>query len=70
MTSDRVSAALEGRIPPEALTAEENDAWFDAVTEMIARPSPAASAFFARRRQLGLGVGLDDNGEIVWAKRP
>ena len=29
---------------------------------------PDEDAFFERRRRLGLGVGLDDDGNLVYAK--
>ncbi len=35
----------------------------------ISRPTPEEEAFFAKRRSLGLGVGLDEHGKIVYPKK-
>ncbi len=37
----------------------------DKLTKQMGEPGPAEELFFARRRALGLGVGLDENGQIV-----
>lgn len=61
----RINAALAGEIETAALTAEEKDVWLDSFVEKIGKPSAGEDAFFARRRQLGLGVGLDPSGHLV-----
>ncbi|MBI1495271.1 3'-5' exonuclease [Halocynthiibacter styelae] len=35
------------------------------IAKMLGEPGPNEELFFARRRALGLGAGLDENGEIV-----
>lgn len=35
----------------------------------ISRPTPEEEAFFAKRRALGLGVGLDEHGQMIYPKR-
>lgn len=35
----------------------------------ISRPTPEEEAFFAKRRSLGLGVGLDALGKMVYPKK-
>ncbi|MBM3604703.1 MAG: hypothetical protein FJX25_08080 [Alphaproteobacteria bacterium] len=37
----------------------------DRLTERFSMPGPGEEEFFRQRRQLGLGVGLDEQGEIV-----
>ena len=61
----RISAALDASLPPEDLTPEEHDVWLAAFGERMAEAGEAEKAFFARRRQLGLGVGLSEAGELV-----
>ena len=61
----RISAALDASLSPEHLTPEEYEVWLVAFGEKMAEPSQAEKAFFARRRQLGLGVGLSEAGELV-----
>ncbi|WP_417671821.1 hypothetical protein [Roseibium sp.] len=51
-------------------TAQTNNAmklWLDDFTERMAHPGPQEEEFFARRRQLNLGAGLDENGNLVKA---
>lgn len=61
----RVAAALAGRLGTAELTDEEKDVWIDSFVEKMGQPGPDEEAFFARRRQLGLGVGLDTAGNLV-----
>lgn len=63
----RMTAALEGRLDTVELREEEATAWLDAFTEKMSTPSAAEQAFFAKRRQLGRGVGLDAAGNFVHA---
>lgn len=35
----------------------------------VSRPTPEEKAFFVKRRALGLGVGLDEHGKIVYPKK-
>lgn len=55
-----VMAALEGRLSPDALSAEEQDVWFDQFADAMKDPSEGEQAFYAKRRTLGQGVGLSD----------
>lgn len=64
----RITAVLAGDLEPMKLTDEERDVWFDSFTERMARPGPEEEAFFARRRQLGLGIRLDAGGNLVRAE--
>lgn len=63
----RVTAALDGRLDPVELREEEAIAWLDAFTEKMSAHAPTEQAFFAERRQLGRGVGLDAAGNLVHA---
>lgn len=64
----RIAAALDESLAPEQLSEEEHEVWSDAFMSEMASPSESEKDFFAERRQLGLGVGLSDSGEIVRAK--
>lgn len=63
----RVTAALEGRLDTLELRDEEAIAWLDAFTEKMSAPSAMEKAFFAKRRKLGRGVGLDAAGNLIYA---
>lgn len=64
----RITAALEGKLDTTELGAEEEAAWLDAFTTTMAQPSAHEKTFFAKRRRLGLGVGLDAGGNLCYAK--
>jgi hypothetical protein len=64
----RITAALDGRLDTTSLSEEEDAAWLEAFTETMATPSAAETAFFAQRKALGRGVGLDEGGNLVYAK--
>ncbi|MBL3568937.1 hypothetical protein BV509_21090 [Rhodovulum sulfidophilum] len=63
----RVTAALDGRLDTVELREEEAIAWLDAFTEKMFEPSATEQAFFAKRRKLGRGVGLDAAGNLIHA---
>lgn len=64
----RITAALAGDIETTDLTEEEKDVWLDSFVEKMAQPGPDEEAFHRRRRQLGLGIGLDEAGNLVREK--
>lgn len=45
----------------------ENDIWLDAFSAVLAEPSADERSFFEARRQQGLGVGLDETGNLIHA---
>lgn len=61
----RIASALAGELPTRELTGEEKDVWLDAFVDTMGEPGPDEEAFYARRRKLGLGVGLDEDGNFV-----
>jgi hypothetical protein len=63
----RVTAALNGRLDTVELREEEAIAWLDAFAEKMSSPSPTEQEFFAKRRKLGRGVGLDAGGNLIYA---
>ncbi len=50
-----------------SVAASDNETmrWLDNFTEEMTQPGENEVAFFARRRELKLGVGLDDDGTPV-----
>lgn len=61
----RISAALAGELTTSELSDEEKDLWLDSFVEKMGQAEAGEKAFFDRRRQLGLGVGLDAAGNLV-----
>lgn len=64
----RITAALAGDIETTDLSEEEKDVWLDSFVEKMGQSGADEDAFFTRRRQLGLGVGLDAAGNLVREK--
>jgi hypothetical protein len=66
----RIAAVLAGELEQTALTEEEGEVWLDGFAAQLGRPSPQEERFFAKRRRLGQGVGLDADGTLVRQERP
>lgn len=64
----RIAAALAGDVETTELSEEEKEVWLDSFVEKIGKPGSDEKSFFARRRKLGLGVGLDAGGNLVREK--
>jgi hypothetical protein len=64
---ERVTEALDGRLDTVDLREEEAIAWLDAFTEKMSAPCAAEQEFFAKRRKLGRGVGLNAAGNLIHA---
>ncbi|WP_404381465.1 hypothetical protein [Caenispirillum salinarum] len=68
MHTDRIRAALAGRLSPDDLTQDEFAIWLEAFGAKMSNPTLEAEAFFAERRRRGLGVGITKDGRLVHAK--
>ncbi|QFT31909.1 hypothetical protein FIV00_15555 [Labrenzia sp. THAF82] len=55
--------ALRNRSSAESSGA--TNLWLDEFTERMTHPGPEEEEFFERRRQLKLGAGIDENGNLV-----
>jgi hypothetical protein len=55
---------LAGELEQTALTEEEGEVWLDGFMAQMSRPAPEEERFFAERRRLGQGDGLDD-GDLI-----
>jgi len=64
----KISAILVGEMQTRELTRAEKSVWLDRFTDLMGEAGPAEEAFFADRRRRGLGVGLDEKGNLVHAK--
>jgi hypothetical protein len=66
---ENVKLALQGLISPDDLSEREQESYFDALAEIQwGPPSSTEVAFFADRRRRGMGVGMDDAGNILDGK--
>lgn len=65
--TDRITDALNGLLSPSDLDDDEQEAYFDRFAELMRTASPEEGAFWAERRRLGLGVGMDDDGNLIYS---
>ena len=63
----KVALALNGLVAVEDLTDEEQEEYFDRFDALLSAPSALEDAFFKDRQERGLGVGMDDAGNIIYA---
>lgn len=61
----RVESAFSQQLAITELTEAEHAVWSVLLIENLIRPSAEEEGFFAERRAKGLGVGLDDHGNII-----
>lgn len=63
-----VDLALKGQLAPSLLTGAEQEAYFDGFETSLLQPSKLETQFFASRRRRGVGVGLDDDDQLVYQR--
>lgn len=54
-----------GSIDPDDLSGAEQEDYFEKIGAVYRMSNPKEEAFFAERRRLGVGVGMDEAGNIV-----
>lgn len=64
--TNRIDHALKGLLSVDELDGDEQEEFFDRFAALAREPSEQAMAFFAERERLGLGVGMDDEGNLVY----
>jgi len=64
----RVKAALRTELPLDELTGEEQVVFDQEFFALLHQPSEVEDAFFAKMREEGRGVGLDENDELVYGE--
>jgi hypothetical protein len=62
---ERIKEALSGLASPDSLTGYEQELFFDLFSDSMEEVTPEQTAFFANRRKMGVGVGLDEDGNLV-----
>ena len=62
---DNIQDVFNGKKTLDELSFLEDIIWTGLVLEKMNHPSKKGEEFFAERRRLGLGVGLDENGVLV-----
>jgi hypothetical protein len=63
---EKVDLALAGKLSPDVLSGAEQEEFFDRFSELMRQASPEEEAFWAAMRQRGDGVGMDEEGYLVY----
>ncbi len=63
-----IKKVLLGLTKPESLNVKEKAVLFSEFERLLTEDNQEQSEFFANRKKQGLGVGLDDNGNIIHQK--
>lgn len=61
----QIEEALTGQRPISSLTDEQQEEFFDRFGAEMDKPTKEALAFWEERRRKGLGVGTDEEGNII-----
>ena len=61
----QIEEALRGLRPVNSLSDAQQEEFFDSFAADTLVPSPQAQAFWQARQTAGLGVGMDDEGNII-----
>ncbi|GGD74789.1 TA system antitoxin ParD family protein [Croceicoccus mobilis] len=61
----KLKQALKGDLDTKELSSEELAVWNQAMFHSLTAPDEAEDAFFEDRRRRGLGVGMDEQGNII-----
>jgi hypothetical protein len=61
----RVEQALKAQISVDQLNGAEQETYFDELEKRMDEPSELENQFFADRVTCGLGVGVDDDGNLI-----
>lgn len=61
----RIKDALRGLVDQDTLSGDEQEVFFEHFADSMWEESPEMNKFFAERRKSGVGVGLDDEGNLV-----
>lgn len=60
-----IRKALSGLVSPDDLGLEEQEVFVDMLADSMWSETPEQTAFYAERREKGLGVGMDTDGNII-----
>ena len=66
----KVEQTLKGLLAPVELNTQEQKEYFDQFAANLWEPSAKEDAFFADMQRRGVGVGMDEVGNIVRASPP
>jgi len=63
----KIQAVLNGTLNPDHLNRDEQEVYLDDFIEEMKRPQQEMSQYLSEKSEAGLGVGLDDSDNLVYA---
>jgi hypothetical protein len=63
----RIEQVLKGLMRVEDLTDDEQEDYLDRLGDLMSVPNAEEKAFFADREARGLGVGMDEDGQLTYS---
>ncbi len=64
----KIQAVLNGTLSPDHLNRDEQEVYLDDFIEEMKLPQQAMSEHLSKQGEAGIGVGLDDDENLVYAK--
>ena len=63
----KIQAVLKGTLNPDHLNRDEQEVYLDDFIDAMKQPQPEMDKYFADRNEVGLGVGLDNDNNLIYA---
>jgi len=64
----KIQAVLKGTLNPDHLNRDEQEVYLDDLISSMHQPQTDMEAFLSKKNEAGIGVGLDQNNQIISAK--
>ena len=64
--SEKTDSALQADVSPNLPTSNDDEGRIDQFLQAMRQPSEQELKFFEDRRRRGLGVGMSDDGELIY----
>jgi len=65
----KIQAVLNGTLNPDHLNRDEQEVYLDDFIEEMKLPQEGMSQHLSKHSEAGLGVGLDDDDKLIYAKK-
>ncbi len=65
----KIERALKGLLPVSQLSGSEQEEFFDRFDDVMVHGTAAEDAYWDEQRRVGVGVGLDEKGNLVVASK-
>jgi len=69
ITYSRIEQALRGLLSAGELSDDEQEEYFDRLTDKMGQVSADEAAFWSERDRKGLGVGVDEEGRLIYGSK-